>query len=651
MRSGARRADRSVTAVVAMLMMIGLFGSCNNSGNDGTVPGDGTGSVEDAAAGVCNPGDIQKCQCSEGTAGTRTCLSDGTRWSECEECSIPTKDAGLDGDTEVRDGADDSDANKDAGTDAASEDGGWDTGRDSGQKDAEWDSWFDDTGDVGEYDSGRDIGSIDALEEAGHDIDPDARTDDTGAEHNEDSGQWDAGIDVGSQDTGLDACSPDCSGKCGGVLDGCGGTCDNCSSGHLCEGTSCVLCGDYGQGCCINDICSGTNVCNKGTCAAASCGGKPDFTLCKLVTNPDRWYDICVRSTCVSPGCGEATCNPPGPYFEISDTGHRKCFNSNASTEIPCPVAGGGTPCAADGTPAFCGQDAQYGWDTTHQPDERYDVSAMVTDQPVVDDKATGLVWQGCVAGRSGVLCDVGSESAMVWSDALTYCDSLEWGGRKDWRLPDRYELMSIQDYSKRNPTIDGIAFPQVPISEFWSSSTYTGTATSGWLVDFAHGELLSYGKAELWYVRCTRGAPTPRPTRFSRSEPVVGQPVVDDQQTKLVWQGCAGGVSGSTCGVGSAAVYTWQEALLYCESLTWAGESDWRLPNVEELTSIVDDQLVNPSVDVLNFPSTPATYFVSSSTMAVATAGVWAVSFGDGTVDSDFKTKTYNIRCVRVGP
>lgn len=32
-----------------------------------------------------------------------------------------------------------------------------------------------------------------------------------------------------------------------------------------------------------------------------------------------------------------------------------------------------------------------------------------------------------------------------------------------------------------------------------------------------------------------------------------------------------------------------WKDALAYCEELTSAGHSDWRLPNAKELQSIVD--------------------------------------------------------------
>ncbi|MBI5488414.1 MAG: hypothetical protein HY905_13860 [Deltaproteobacteria bacterium] len=52
-----------------------------------------------------------------------------------------------------------------------------------------------------------------------------------------------------------------------------------------------------------------------------------DFTPCDVRTVPDRSYDICVEGACVSPGCGDRTCNPPGPNWPLADTDQRSCFN------------------------------------------------------------------------------------------------------------------------------------------------------------------------------------------------------------------------------------------------------------------------------------------------------------------------------------
>lgn len=93
---------------------------------------------------------------------------------------------------------------------------------------------------------------------------------------------------------------------------------------------------------------------------------------------------------CVSPGCGNpAACNPAGPGFPLSDTGQQQC--GNATNFVACSGSPG--TFARESTP-FCGQDAQYGWDTTHLDTERYTISRAVASEPLVTDHVTGLMWR-----------------------------------------------------------------------------------------------------------------------------------------------------------------------------------------------------------------------------------------------------------------
>jgi len=138
---------------------------------------------------------------------------------------------------------------------------------------------------------------------------------------------------------------------------------------------------------------------------------------------------------------------------------------------------------------------------------------------------------------------------------------------------------------------------------------------------------------------------------RFSRTV-VAGAPVVADAATGLVWQGCPAGMTGdaSTC-TGTALLRTWQAALDECQDSTWAGFTDWYLPNVDELRSIVDNGRVSPAIDPTAFPATPSSYFWSSSSYAGSASYAWAVDFSSGYVSNDAKTSTYYVRCVRRPP
>ncbi len=125
----------------------------------------------------------------------------------------------------------------------------------------------------------------------------------------------------------------------------------------------------------------------------------------------------------------------------------------------------------------------------------------------------------------------------------------------------------------------------------------------------------------------------------------------VTHNPTGLMWLRCAQGQAWNTTCTDTAATFTWANALLAARNSTAAGYSDWRLPNVKELESVVEDRCHTPSVNEAIFPNTPASNFWSSSTDAVDAASAWPVYFKDGSVYQYLsKTSTFAVRLVRSG-
>jgi len=133
----------------------------------------------------------------------------------------------------------------------------------------------------------------------------------------------------------------------------------------------------------------------------------------------------------------------------------------------------------------------------------------------------------------------------------------------------------------------------------------------------------------------------------------VSGEPIVRDTDTGLTWQGCAAGMSGDDCATGGASSMTWQAALAYCADLDWGGFDDWRLPDRNELQSIVDYESYSPAIDEAAFPGTPSSRFWSSSSNADDSSSAWTVYFDYGSVNNAVKSHPAQARCVRgrVGP
>lgn len=273
---------------------------------------------------------------------------------------------------------------------------------------------------------------------------------------------------------------------------------------------------------------------------------------------------VFIALTLVGCGSGSSSSDLSGPTatslsYPIVDTGQTKYYSD--SVEITVPAEG------AD----FYGQDAQF---SGAQPS--YTESS---DGLTVKDNNTGLTWQ-----------KTPSSSHYSWQEAVDYCNALALGGYSDWRMPTLKELFSISDFSQGWPYLDtnhfDIAGTQVSKDEqYWSSNNYVGVTVEGgsaaaFGVNHGTGHIKAYpanmtgpmGKR----VRAVRG------NSYGINQFVDnGDGTITDQASGLMWSQ-----------TDSGAGMDWEHALAFAQTKNAAGylgHSDWRLPNVKELQSIVD--------------------------------------------------------------
>jgi hypothetical protein len=126
---------------------------------------------------------------------------------------------------------------------------------------------------------------------------------------------------------------------------------------------------------------------------------------------------------------------------------------------------------------------------------------------------------------------------------------------------------------------------------------------------------------------------PTTPSTNFDAHE----NGTVTDIKTGLMWKKCSEGLTGNNCeNETTATSFTWQEALQVPETINSSGGfatyNDWRLPNIKELSSIVEEQCYSPAINLDIFPAELISYPWSSSPLAneeyFSPIFIWTIEF-----------------------
>jgi len=259
------------------------------------------------------------------------------------------------------------------------------------------------------------------------------------------------------------------------------------------------------------------------------------------------------------------------------------------------------------------GEDSDY---TTNPP------AYTVNGNGTTTDNITGLMWQS-------------SDDNIKYfvNQAADVCSNMTLAGYGDWRLPTVHELQGIVNYGAFPRAIDQSAFPGTEMNYYWSSTQSAIYPSDNYMVSFNKG-VVAHGNVYPYYVRCVRGGQTVH--GFTDN----GDYTVTEINTSLVWQQEDDNV-----------VRTWEQALAYCEELEFAGQTDWRLPNIKELGSIADmEQDMYPLINQNRFYGAEPDGYWSSTTSADNGSYAWQLSLHNGWVFDIHKDFGYYVRCVRGG-
>ena len=133
----------------------------------------------------------------------------------------------------------------------------------------------------------------------------------------------------------------------------------------------------------------------------------------------------------------------------------------------------------------------------------------------------------------------------------------------------------------------------------------------------------------------------------------VHGDGTVTDTVTGLMWMQCGIGQDhGNNC-AGNATEHNWQQALEAPESYSLSGYSDWRLPNIKELASLLAYYYRMPGINATIFPNTTNylhSGYWSSTPYADWGYAAWSVGFNAGSPSYSTRDTNLSVRLVRAG-
>jgi M6 family metalloprotease-like protein len=281
-----------------------------------------------------------------------------------------------------------------------------------------------------------------------------------------------------------------------------------------------------------------------------------------------------------------------------------------------------------------------------------------------IQDNLTGLLW----TKRGNLPAPPGEWQYLSWGDAIDYAKSLSWCGCSTWRLPNINEIESLLNIGSLSPYswLYGQGFSDVGAAKFWTSTFRAvdlGTQNpTAWTQEFFDGKMAWAVKGTWDYTWPVCGAGTDTPAKLletgqykpdrdgddgtyhaGRDWPATGyrfkvifcndvgpcpgqnqdcdtnewNDLVIDGATGLIWSRYASSI-GLAAPCNKSIFKNWQNGLDYIECLNdnqYLGFKDWRLPNKNELRSLIDYSRWSPAIDKFHpFISAGGMYWSSTT-------------------------------------
>ncbi len=265
-------------------------------------------------------------------------------------------------------------------------------------------------------------------------------------------------------------------------------------------------------------------------------------------------------------------------------------------------------------------------------------------------DMLTGLIWAKDAGNPTAVTCAGGRTN---WQGALDYVACLNTNtylGFNDWRLPNIVEMESLFNDGAANSVswLTGQGFDNVQ-TYYWSSTTYAGSVDHAWTVvlwSAPQVSLFDPKTVATYYSWPVRGTAAP-PVQLRQTGQTVSYAAGDDGRLEVGVASPGTRFAADTTGrcltdalTGLtwirdplSTLRTWPEAIDYANRLNLCGYTDWRLPNRQELRSLVNygEPRTVTYLNAQGFGGLKSRQYWTSTTDAYDSGRAWSIDLGSG--------------------
>ncbi len=243
----------------------------------------------------------------------------------------------------------------------------------------------------------------------------------------------------------------------------------------------------------------------------------------------------------------------------------------------------------------------------------------------IVQDKLTGLLWH--------INANL-PEFPLTWKEAFEFIheiNTFRLSGINEWRLPARKELFSLLSHQFVNPSLpNGHPFYNVFHGYYWTRTESARLLNQAWYVHLGGGKVYHGMKHSSYMVWPVSGRFAGHP--FMENRFITNGDSVYDRGTRRYWY------AGSQLNDGAIS---WNEAIRTIEKLNETRQADhgpWRLPNIRELESLVDDKKHSPAFADGFFINIVKDGYWSSTTSLYEPRYAWVLYPLDGAIGVGYK-------------